>query len=608
MLRPRPARWFEVLCPRSDSARIVSVLARTGAVETEIRAPRQGDPRFQELSEGLEIYRKLLPRYGRYWNRQRLSHTPGSAMPQETLNRALAHIQHWRNEANAVIVRLQSLEDERNRLDLCGTVMHALRHSRIDFNLLNAIGPSLARMAAILPDQAGTPPVDKNSLHLTAPLGKDTYLLAVAPPGAITTLEDWVRAVNGRLLSPPPWLHGRPADARKQILIRNHQLDAEIGRLYRRLDQLHRDFDLSEVLGDLACLEWFTQQVGALEPSGEQFALVTGWTDSSDDTLLARALEQEDAPALLRFPPPPPDTEPPQLLDNPVWVRPFELFARALGVPGGAEADPSPLLAFVVPLLFGYMFGDLGQGLVLLGVGWLLRHRFALARLLMAGGASSALFGLMFGSLFSVEHLIPALWLHPLQHPVTVLTVPLVFGILLLSLGQLLNSLEAVWRGEFRRWLWTDAGFLLLYLGAAATLLHPDWYWLAMLGLAWYLLGHARLGGPLHALAAVGGLLEHSLQILVNTLSFARVGAFALAHAGLSSALIALADATGSTAGATLVLIVGNLVIILLEGLVVSIQTTRLVLFEFFNRFLRGNGRVFRPLPPPPTFIQGENR
>jgi V/A-type H+-transporting ATPase subunit I len=53
------------------------------------------------------------------------------------------------------------------------------------------------------------------------------------------------------------------------------------------------------------------------------------------------------------------------------------------------------------------------------------------------------------------------------------------------------------------------------------------------------------------------------------------------------------------------ILILGNLVVILLEGLVVSIQATRLVLFEFFNRFLRGTGRVFSPLPAPPAIVTG---
>jgi V/A-type H+/Na+-transporting ATPase subunit I len=124
--------------------------------------------------------------------------------------------------------------------------------------------------------------------------------------------------------------------------------------------------------------------------------------------------------------------------------------------------------------------------------------------------------------------------------------------------------------------------------------------------LAWYLIGafmvhRALLGG----LAAIGHLLESGMQILVNTLSFARVGAFALAHSALSVAVVTMADSAPLWAG-ILIMILGNVLIILLEGLVVSIQTTRLVLFEFFNRFLQGTGRVFRPLPVPPPVVREE--
>ncbi|HET9041759.1 MAG TPA: hypothetical protein VFN70_01340, partial [Burkholderiales bacterium] len=98
-------------------------------------------------------------------------------------------------------------------------------------------------------------------------------------------------------------------------------------------------------------------------------------------------------------------------------------------------------------------------------------------------------------------------------------------------------------------------------------------------------------------------LVERGMQILINTLSFARVGAFALAHAGLSSAVVALADAAGGTFGFLVVLALGNVLILALEGLVVSIQTTRLVLFEFFARFFQAEGREFRPLAPPPIAL-----
>lgn len=214
------------------------------------------------------------------------------------------------------------------------------------------------------------------------------------------------------------------------------------------------------------------------------------------------------------------------------------------------------------------------------------------------------LFGLLFGSVFAREDLIPALWLHPLEAPIAVLAAPLLFAVALLSLGQLLDALGALWRGTLGSWLLKDLGFLVLYLGLVALPFFPNLHWVPLLGATWYLTGaflsHRALVGTF---AALGHLLEGGMQILVNTLSFARVGAFALAHASLSAAIVTMADSAPWWA-ATLILILGNALIIALEGLVVSIQTTRLILFEFFNRFMRGSGRVFRPLPPPPSVVE----
>jgi V/A-type H+-transporting ATPase subunit I len=110
-------------------------------------------------------------------------------------------------------------------------------------------------------------------------------------------------------------------------------------------------------------------------------------------------------------------------------------------------------------------------------------------------------------------------------------------------------------------------------------------------------------------LVAAGILLENIFQLVINTISFVRVGAFALAHAGLSLAFETLAAASSHIAVTALILLTGNLIVILLEGLVVTVQTTRLVLFEFFIRFLRGTGRTFRPLTAPSTTtVTGEQR
>jgi V/A-type H+-transporting ATPase subunit I len=98
---------------------------------------------------------------------------------------------------------------------------------------------------------------------------------------------------------------------------------------------------------------------------------------------------------------------------------------------------------------------------------------------------------------------------------------------------------------------------------------------------------------------AVAEMIEGLMRLAVNTLSFVRVGAFALAHAGLSLAVVTLAEGAGGGFAGIVVMILGNALIIAIEGLVASIQMTRLVLFEFFTRFLTAEGRAFRPLAPP---------
>jgi V/A-type H+-transporting ATPase subunit I len=344
--------------------------------------------------------------------------------------------------------------------------------------------------------------------------------------------------------------------------------------------------------------------VHALE-ADEWLCWITGWSSDATGASLQDALHASGARALLWTPPPPANMRAPLLLRNPRWVRPFEIFSRALGMPGANEADPSPLLAIVVPLMFGYMFGDVGQGLLLAAGGWWLRKRSPIARLVMVGGFSAALFGVVFGSSFGLHDLVPALWVHPLDAPLSVLLAPLLGGAVLLMLGLALGALEAWWRRQTREWLLTGAALPVVYVALLASFWRPVALAIAAAGVAYAVIAGALHGRSVGAgLRALGELVEKAVQILINTLSFARVGAFALAHAGLSSAIVALMDAADMVIVKALVLVVGNAFVIVLEAMVVSIQTTRLVLFEFFTRFLQAEGRAFRPLPPPPSFVQ----
>jgi V/A-type H+-transporting ATPase subunit I len=288
------------------------------------------------------------------------------------------------------------------------------------------------------------------------------------------------------------------------------------------------------------------------------------------------------------------------VLRNPAWARPFEVFGGLMGVPGTRDADPSVVVAVLAPLMFGFMFGDVLQGLVVAIAGYALRNRLPALRLLVPGGIVAIVFGFAFGSVLAREDLIPALWVRPLEEPILVLGTALVFGAAVLTIGQLLNALQFLWRNEAGLWLATDAGILVAYLGLVGTAIDARALWGLPIGLAWAIVGPGlvsgedRLGAVGHA---AGEVAERMLQLGVNTVSFVRIGAFALAHAGLCSAVVGMAHAAGP--GYWPVLLLGNVAIVGLEGLVVSIQTTRLILFEFFIRFLTARGRPFEPLPSP---------
>ena len=611
MLRPRPARWFEILAARDDATLVLEALARTGAVELEARSGAEVPAARGEVMPLLAQFLELSARYRAYWPAP--PDCAPSAFPEApaaTLQRCLATIRAWALQAEPLVRALQSGEAERAELLLWQRVLVELAPGRLDPSHLAAAGPLLQVRLVVLPPgsdaEAALPPNTPGLETLASALTIDEqpHLLVTGPTEALQALAHRVTTLKGRTHEVPGWLQADLNLNRSYLLQRLATLEREHAELKDALVALSLHHDLPRALGDAHRVQWLMHNVNALE-AGQLFCWITGWSSDRDGERLAQALQRSAARALLRFAAPPAGTQAPLLLSNPPWARPFEIFSRALGMPASSEADPTPLLAVVVPLMFGYMFGDVGQGLILAAAGWWYRKRFPVARLLMVGGLAAALFGLLFGGIFSLHGVIPALWLHPLDAPLAVLLAPLIGGAVLLTVGLGLDALAAWWRGEMRRWLLTDAALIVVYLGLLAAFVEPVGLWVAAGAALFFCVGHALHQRRLQAaLRAIGELIEKTLQILINTLSFARVGAFALAHAGLSSAIVALMDAADSLVAKALVLVLGNIVVIVLEALVVSIQTTRLVLFEFFTRFMQGRGRAFRPLPAPPFTYQ----
>ncbi|MBK7661597.1 MAG: ATPase [Betaproteobacteria bacterium] len=603
MIRPRPARWFEALVARDDCLALIAALAATGAVELEAREGATLPEAFARLRAPLARLAEYRSRYAPWWPDPDPASANVPEPPAVTLERGLAALDAWSCEAEPLIRAHEANALARDEQLRWLALLPGLAQAGFDAGALARAGPiAQAALWELAPRDEDERPGPLLAQPIFA--GGRRYALVLGTDADLDRAARQAAASHGRLHPVPRWITGDAQADGLAIERRLAELECEDRALRRRIDEAGRHHGLARELAGLARLAWVIEHVDALE-SGERFAWVTGWSSDPTGEALRSAAARSGARALIHLAPPPAHARAPLLFANPRWARAFEIFPRALGVPGATEADPTLVLAFAVPLLFGYMFGDVGQGLLVAAAGFALRHRTPLGRLLVAGGLSAVAFGFVFGSVFSLHGAIPALWTDPLADPVAVLAVPLVAGAAFLAIGLVLHALGSYWRGETARLLGEDLGLLAIHAGLGAGFVAPEARWLALAGAFAFVAGHAvHARSASAALAGLGELAERVLQLAINTLSFARVGAFALAHAGLSSAVSALAEQAEGGLARIAILVAGNALVIVLEALVVSIQATRLVLFEFFARFLTGAGRPFRPLAPPPSFVQ----
>jgi V/A-type H+-transporting ATPase subunit I len=598
-LRPASALWFELLTSREELGAALDCLAATGSVQLEAYSQSGQRLALPDLRTLLAEYETLARRYGHFWPAAAIVHPGPRHALLEAPHAALATVRSWATAADPLIAELESLAQSAEDLGLLGELQQRSGEALTRLDQLARAGPVLAGRVYHMVE--GGPPlaVPGNVLLQRVPRDSGLFLLAVGPADEVAALDQAMAARKARGIALPGDLPSEQSAVPGHLAARLASVGERQRAARAALEALGREHGLAAALGELALAAWLVTHVPEL-PVTEHFAWITGWCSDPDDRRLRAALDARDLHYLLRLTPAPADAVPPSVLHNPRWVRPFEVFGRLMGVPGTREADPSVVLALVAPLMFGFMFGDVVQGLVVAVAGFALRKRLPALRLLVPGGLAAAAFGFAFGSVFAREDVIPALWLRPLAEPITVLGTALGFGVVVILVGLLLNALQFHWRGELTRWLAADAGLVVAYLGAVGAPFDARLLWAFPAGLAWTLAGTVLLaqGDRLRALAqAAGEIFERLLQLGVNTVSFVRVGAFALAHAGLSTAVVGIAEAAG--AGYWPVLVIGNAAIIALEGLVVGIQTTRLILFEFFIRFLTARGRPFEPLTPP---------
>ena len=266
------------------------------------------------------------------------------------------------------------------------------------------------------------------------------------------------------------------------------------------------------------------------------------------------------------------------------------------------------------------MFADVGQGLVLaIGGLWLYKKKgIALCGVAGTVGIVSVIFGFLFGSVFGDEHLIKPLLLSPMENSNTMMTVliaAIVLGFALLVIAMILNLINA-FRKHDKKQLFSSsggAGLIFYFSGcliAVLSVLKGHYAASAVVTILLLIIPLLLIyfKEPLTELcekkkAKVTGLyfaesffevFESVLSYVTNTMSFVRVGAFALNHVGMMSVVYVLAGESLSV-NHWIVLVIGNILVMGLEGLIVSIQVLRLMFYELFSKFYTGGGKAFKP-------------
>ena len=324
----------------------------------------------------------------------------------------------------------------------------------------------------------------------------------------------------------------------------------------------------------------------------------------------------------------------PTKLKNNFIVKPFEMFVDMYGTPAYNETDPTSFLAWTYILLFGIMFGDLGQGLVIAGLGLFLDRvkKMNFGKILERIGLSAAVFGLVYGSVFGLEHLLDPFYINVLGLPGkpvevmdgetinTLLLAAIALGVGLIVMAMIINVFTGLRNRDWEKALFSNNGVagLVFYGAVLAGLVSmltggPNLFTLPyILGLLVLPILVIFLKEPLGRLAhgehfelegGIGSfiiegffeLFDVVLSFVTNTLSFMRVGGFIISHAGMMSVVLTLTEMfTG--AGSIVVLILGNIFVMALEGFIVGIQSLRLEFYELFSRYFDGQGVPYAPV------------
>ena len=412
------------------------------------------------------------------------------------------------------------------------------------------------------------------------------------------------------------------------------KMNAEIAQLQEKLNHAQNDMDnyieakreeFIKLFHRVIYINKLNEVKRFCSHSHETFFII-GWIPCSDYDNLTEEIDGIDQIVIgCEDPDCVVNATPPTVMKNNRFFKPFESLVTMYGLPSAKEIDPTPLLSITFILMFGFMFGDVGQGAIIAILGFALYRikKMPLGGVMFYVGISSAIFGFVYGSVFGNEEILAPIWLSPLHSKSninTILYVAVGYGALIIIITMIANMINSIKMRKWGKLLFDKNGLagLLFYGGLVAVVLVfiktgkfvlsglvlipvvilPTLMIFFKEPLENLILRKDRImphEKGIYFVESGFDIFETLLSFFSSTVSFARVGAFALNHAGLSLAVWTLYGMMRG-AGGILIVILGNVITIGLEGLIVGIQCMRLEFYEMFGRYYIGEGHEFKPI------------
>ncbi len=632
---PEPMEKLTVVTLREFDEKILEGLGRLGVLHLK----RVEGPEFFGLkSEELKVrqeYEDLYNRLNLLRKRLGVEEIPETERAVEMSEKELKSciesservLDRLLSELEDANKTLSQLEERKKRLEI-------LRDNSIEVGSLGGTRDKFVRAGLI--SRELTPRLDKyfSSLKyltykITPASSLDNFIILMG----ISEVEEWVLNIlslfNFREFTFPPLIPKETDEALREVGEELGKIKSKIDRLEEERNKLKHEFmeKLSTVglrLRDYIRLS----EARSFILRSENLSVFQGWVPKSGFSTVESFFENVNAEiknnVTFTIEEPGSDEEPPTLIRTPSIIRPFSILTRMLGIPNYKEIDPTVILTVLWVFMFGIMFPDLGQGILISVLGVILafavkKSFFGLnlrtvGKLWIGLGVSAAFFGALFGEVFLVENVIPPLWLRPLEggNVWLLLKVVIFFGVAQIFLGLTFGLINNLKRGDIVEALVGEHGVASLALFSGLLILIVRFWttkslscfihwttFIPFVGLASLLMkstvkrmiGEEGEGGVMEDF---GSAIEMFISLLTNTVSYARLAGFCIAHVALAKVcqVLMMKSVTLGLTG----LVLMNFLALTIELLVVMIQALRLLYYEFSTKFYGGTGIEYRPL------------